>query len=490
MKKYLSLSTTAVFILFYTVLVSCWLITNPLGTGPDEPEHYIRAVALGNGDLLGTKALTSSLPPQNATQAEFLNVLNRDFQIPVGSAAPFYWFCTARSPGTSAQCLYQKDPVAALLNHQVSYVGTYQPYDYLPAAIVGKVVQDPNTSLFLMRLVMTVLFFPLIVGSIVLLATNDRTSILGLSLALTPSLLFITTVLSPSSVELCAGVAVAACIIRLSRRTTLPRFFWLFFCLALFLLGSARPFGPLWLAAYALFSVPKIGVQPIRTLYQSSRLKFWASVTSASVGALLSLAWELVFQPTSLTRSLPDSLILHTLYAIPNGFAESIAAFGWDNILVRKPVYLWWGVMLLMVIALALRHSTYKEMKTLDLVILGCGLIIISTSIAIEVSTGWSLQGRYILPFIVLLPLWSGEILYRHNFVWKKGLREFIFISIALIQCVGLYSNGWSYAHFGNSFFFFLQPTWSPAFGWLPWISLVSLTCGFFTFKVCKPTAK
>src|SRR3954471_20758844 len=38
----------------YALLVAAWIVGNPPAAAPDEWSHYLRAVSLGHGQLLGT----------------------------------------------------------------------------------------------------------------------------------------------------------------------------------------------------------------------------------------------------------------------------------------------------------------------------------------------------------------------------------------------------------------------------------------------------
>src|SRR4051794_37481963 len=40
-------------VLSYALFLAAWLVTDPPGAPPDEPVHYIKAVAAGHGQLRG-----------------------------------------------------------------------------------------------------------------------------------------------------------------------------------------------------------------------------------------------------------------------------------------------------------------------------------------------------------------------------------------------------------------------------------------------------
>src|SRR3954470_9513593 len=58
----------------YALLVAAWVIGNPPPGAPDEWSHYLRAVSLGHGQLLGTySGWEGALAIVGATRPPFLD---------------------------------------------------------------------------------------------------------------------------------------------------------------------------------------------------------------------------------------------------------------------------------------------------------------------------------------------------------------------------------------------------------------------------------
>src|SRR5258708_11118343 len=89
----------------FLLLALAWVVGNPPGSAPDEPEHYIRALSVGNGQLLGDTTGATPMGPQDERQAAFMHQITRQVRVPPTLAAPATWFCTVIDHSSSARCL-------------------------------------------------------------------------------------------------------------------------------------------------------------------------------------------------------------------------------------------------------------------------------------------------------------------------------------------------------------------------------------------------
>ena len=82
---------------------SAWIVVNPVPSGPDEPAHYIRALAVAQGEFTGTPALISTQsPPPESTY--IWNQTTRSFLLPASLAPGSMYACDAQDWSESAKC--------------------------------------------------------------------------------------------------------------------------------------------------------------------------------------------------------------------------------------------------------------------------------------------------------------------------------------------------------------------------------------------------
>lgn len=95
--------------------------------------------------------------------------------------------------------------------------------------------------------------------------------------------------------------------------------------------------------------------------------------------------------------------------------------------------------------------------------------------------TGFGLQGRQLLPALVLVPLLAGEMVYRSATVNAPRARVGVLqrsvpMLVAIVQIGAWWVNARRFAVGDHGpFWFFAHPAWSPPAGWTPWLTAVIL---------------
>ncbi|MEA2684166.1 MAG: hypothetical protein QOK05_2494 [Chloroflexota bacterium] len=460
----------------YVLLGAAWLGANPPATGPDEPEHYLWALSIGQGDFLGSATTDIPMRPQNPGQAHHLLRTTRSVAVPAGLSVPQSWFCTVLDHDASARCLDAAAP-DPLPTHQSTYEARYLPYVYAPVGLVMRLAHSASAALALGRVANFAMSFSLLVLAVLLLW--DRrvpASLLGGILALTPTVVFVGTVISPSGPELAASAATLAFLLRLTREEPPPRWAWPLGIAAEGVLCLARPLGPIWLVVLVLCVALLNGRSRLVARLRSG--KPWPAVGAGCIVAatILSLGWELIVLPPE-TRDLSQlwGYLGPSVAAVPEAFGEAIGVFGWQDTLMPRPAYAAWGIAMLLVVAPALLRGRHRERRGLDLVIVMVGTAIVVVSAAVELPTGFAVQGRHVLPIIMAMLMVSGEILYRNRGtrISAPTLGRLGAASggmVAAVQWLGWYSNAHRYAvGTAGPWWFLGTADWSPAGGWLPW---------------------
>src|SRR5205807_2020893 len=85
-----------------------WVGANPPGSAPDEPAHYVKAIAVAHGQFTGVPV--HDLHGSPPIRRPFLAHVLQTFRLPPRFSADPRWGCNAFTPG-SAACL--KTPLTA-----------------------------------------------------------------------------------------------------------------------------------------------------------------------------------------------------------------------------------------------------------------------------------------------------------------------------------------------------------------------------------------
>ena len=174
----------------------------------------VRAVGLGNGTVLGSKAPFAG-PGLTARQAAFIARDTRAYVVPA-AFSPYDVLCVDGWPDRRDSCL------------EVSTTGNFQPLGYVLPAVAIRVSSDATTGLWsrVSSSAMQSLAFLLL--AIALLWSGTGWSVIGLLVAITPMVLYTASILNPSGIETASSLAFAASLLRISRAPErVPRWVWI-----------------------------------------------------------------------------------------------------------------------------------------------------------------------------------------------------------------------------------------------------------------------
>src|SRR4051794_36842571 len=87
------------------LLLAAWVVGNPPFAGPDEPDHYVRAVGAGELDLSGARG-HFTFPSQTASQKRWVDQSGRAYDVP-NKLAPLQVLCYIYNTANSALCVDQ-----------------------------------------------------------------------------------------------------------------------------------------------------------------------------------------------------------------------------------------------------------------------------------------------------------------------------------------------------------------------------------------------
>ena len=466
----------------WSALAITWAFSNPPFAAPDEGMHYLRVQSVEQGHLVGPKADPATIVVPSDEQRDWMAQAAREVEVPARLIPPNAG-CYVFDRDASAACIddfeapVDPDPTVA-----VTLVGTYQPLPYLLPAVAFKAADSPIPALRLGRLAGVLLALSLLALAVAAAwdARAPGLSLLGPALAVTPMVLFCSAILNGSSLEITAGIAFIACLLRLARDASPPTWAWAGAGLSGAAFALSRSAAPLWIGLAVLVVVAVHGPGATwRTLRAGARPAI-AAVATIAVAIGANLIWERVYGP-EVTVSLTNARYAFEtgLDDLPRWLEEMVGRFGYLEFSLPLPVYIFWGAATLAGVACALRWAPARGKVVLAVCVLALAALPLAQYVLVQRHTGFGLQGRHVLPILVIVPLLAGELLRRnHERFAAARARHLIalsFAGIALVQFTALYWNGRrSAVGLDGPFVFRGSVEWSPPLGWEVWLALAA----------------
>lgn len=430
------------------LLSALWGIANPPFAAPDEPAHVLRAYALAHGDLTGDTPTREQVRRLDLTDRNDYLVVRAPELYARASRA-----CFAGNGNATAACL--RFGHSERLAEQGTYVARHPPGYY---ALVGPVtwfVPDGSAAIHVMRLIGAVLTGAFVATAITALRRTGASRIVavGLAIAITPMVLFVSSVVNPSAPEIAAAIAVWVCGYLLVRSAAegVDRRLVTAVGIAGCVLALSRQLGPLWLALIALTLLGVSNRDGLRNLARS----VWARVWGASivVASLVQVGWDVIVKPLDVTRSghhhhvdmaTTDVLRITFGRTFPR-YREMIGWFGWLDTPAPTMTWVPWTILLGLLVVAVVLWSTRRQVA----VLFGLLAAIVIVPAAIETPTyadagtlTW--QGRYTLPLAIGVPILAAGMLstserarqlVNSRLVWTIG------IVLAVAQVVAFGQN-------------------------------------------------
>jgi hypothetical protein len=440
------------------VLVSWMGATVPFD-GPDEPSHFDRALTLVHGRLIGVRSKYLPNPGLSPTQLAFIDHDTTKVLVPRRLMAPNVE-CIDGRPNTGSCWV-------------ATPVGNFEPLGYvLPAAGIA-LAQRANGALWFARfgsVIQTMVFLALAVW---LLWGGSLWSLLGLLLAVTPMVFFSGSVLNLSGIEIASCLAFVAAVCRITRPGPVEVRVWA----AAALSGAVGLLtGPADLAFIGLDCLLFLG------LTARDRLGEFARTPPARVAAAVVFA----------------SAILSFIYSRVAGFSTrfgisplgSSLRGGWDQLgsvlhvavgnfgALTVPLPDWmvwlWLAMVAAVSLLAMAMGAARQRLVVAVTFVVALAFPVLFWAWMDRWTGFGLDGREVLPELMMIPLVSGEVVFRN----RDRLPAEIFRAtpvavvsvIAILHLYAWFLSARAAAGQPDDMAFWTRAHWAPPLGWWPWI--------------------
>lgn len=455
----------------YALLVLAWMMSTPVGSAPDERDHYVRAAGAGRGQVILDTRPEAQSPAGEA--AAWRLEQSRVVELP-GSLDPGSFEC--RSEVDRVKDCESENPVSPSPVEFSTYLGTYPPALYVIPGVVMRLGSDPVAAARLGRLtnaLMSIVFIGLAAFALWNPATRWR-SLIGLLTVATPMVAYTASTLSPSGPEAASALCFFACILRVARTQAAGTMVWIALGLSGLTLAVARDLGPLWIALGVLFVLVLAGLRGVAGRVRSGGAAAAAAVSLALCGLFAALVWQATEQvrPDAgagevAANLVPSAGMLQAVYF------QTIGNFGVLDTPMSVPAYLMWTLMLGGLAALGLLRGCLKR----RLLLLGTGagtLALVAVLDAVQRTVGFGAQGRHVLPMVIAFGLLAAEMAFANEpgveSAWERNAGLVFAGFAAAVHSLGWFTAARRYAvGLDGPALFVAEAVWSPPGGWIVW---------------------
>lgn len=474
----------------YLLLVVAWAVANPSGASPDEDDHYLRAIAVGRGDFRGGRNPQLADPrfrervPKSEGPAALASAWGsrgaRLVQIPGGLGPHPGFGCTKFDPRKTARCLHQYQPDPAP-SERLSTMGTVEPTAYVLPGLATRLADDPVNGLRLARLSSGAVVAALVAAAVMLLWSWSPAALAGLLLVLTPSVVFIGSMLSPSAMELGGAACFFAALFRVTMGPPGGRWTWAALLAAGVVLGSSRSLGPVWIVMALAVVVVSEGLRASWDRLRAGGRWAAAAGGATAVAIMFTVWWEVAFQPgIRFDGGYFRQQLIPAMGQLRRVGYELIGVFGWIDIGLPPLAYTTWTVMLAAMATLALLVGSWRQRVVL--VLLPPGVVVVTLFVAAGLmrQNGFDIQGRHVLAIAMIVPLYAAAVLAQNRDrlmgLWPRQLLLWFAVPVAGVQALGFYVNARRYAvGIGGPLNFLGSSEWHPPGGWLLWLCVAAV---------------
>lgn len=430
------------------LLFTAWVVGNPPGGTSDEPSHLIKAAALSVGDVQGSPVAYTSIGSWPRSKVSWTSRTARILHVPAGYEGCNGFTVPVAGPcGPGPQALDRPLPPGT----SVSYVATYPPFAYVPAAIGIRIAsalgQGPYAGLVAARAADALVALLFLASGGRLLRRRDGGDLpvlAGASLAVTPLVVLTGAQVGDSGLEITGALCFAAGLLRLAgpRPADLSaRAVWTWTGLGGLALVGARPLGPVFLVLITGLVLLLRGRRLLRAARPAPLAAGIAAVALAAA-AVVSLTWEFTVEPH------PQVSPGTVLGNVPQGFAQLLGVadmwvgrLGW--IAVQLPLFLvvLWILLIAGLVWIAARVGTWRERGTLAVTVLLAVLTTVGVWAGVIGATSpqFVMQARYVVPILSMVPLVAVDVLREHRGELKErwGSRPMV-VAAGVLVFVGI----------------------------------------------------
>ena len=408
----------------------------PLLSGPDEPTHVVKAAGVIRGQFVGkcnggvgnpNDVCAKSSPFTEVRVPAFYSLIRNGGNIP-GTKIPHHGVaCFSKRINIPASCVIFPSPTKYknLVENAWIYDGRYPPLYYVIVGIPS-LFGSGQWALYLMRLfgaAACALFVSVAIFSILRYA-KSRMLLVGVVVAATPMVLYLSAVVNSSGLEVASALAFWTTAILIARDSegSPPLALLLMCALSSLAFISTRSLSPFWYAL-ALLSVLSISRwrSIVKLLVRRDVQLLAAVILLVGIADVFWIVYEhstvlnvssgnaqaLIPPPSTSELTILRTSFHHNIYYLPG----MIAVLGSFDTYAPHLTFIIWYLLGALVLLAALVLGDMRARIVLVLVGLGILLlpVIISSSQARHIGYVWS--GRDTLPFAVGLPVLGASVI-------------------------------------------------------------------------------
>jgi hypothetical protein len=445
-----------------------WLFATPPFASPDEAAHYLRAATLADGHLLGPRVgldpagrIAIAQGSWHATEERWIEHDRRAVFIAPAKSPPGQP-CANGAPDGGRGC------------DEVSYTGDYLPTAYLLPAVAFSATDHWQPALWWMRagsLLLALVFLGL---AVMFCARRGPWALLGLAGAVTPMTLCISSVLNPSGLEICASLAFLAGLLDLRRDVqAFSRWSWVALAVAGVVAALAWEVGPLFVAIDCVVVSVLAGRSALRLLARRRARGAWVCGGVLLVAVVLFFVWGRA--SGMLHSSLHLTPIGANLRAGRLQFTETIrgaiGTFGEYNLPLPGAMTVLWVLVAVGMLAWAVWVGQVRERIALGLALAAAVAFPVFSYGFSQQYTGFGLQGRYVIPVLVLVPMVAGDVIaVARRRVASDWVARALFVGVGIFQLVAWWVNAHHWV--GDDNLLAAHPGWRPPAGWAAWLAV------------------
>jgi hypothetical protein len=380
--------------------LTAWSLATPLGAAPDESHHIAQAAAIVRGQFDAPEV------PGGVGQISIVNVPEWVYQAR-------FLDCYVFHPTVSAGCAPSEGHSTKTVA-EVTQFSHYPPIYYL---IVGapSLVFTGSRGLYAMRLAGDLLNAGLIALGLVLLGRYHprRFPLLGALAALSPMVLFVTSVVNDSGMETAAAFAAWCAGLCLIGRTEIPKGLTWGVAVSFVMLILSRPISPINAGIIAMVLAVLAGWHRTGLILRAPSFR---PAAFAIVGGLATAGVFLLIGGIPSLLGIPEKHPLSfagriwvTLQLTGPRLRDTVGRFGWLDTPVTLFVVSIWATVVsaLCVFAVAVSARCRRALPLLALSIVALPLLLESQRIN-QIGPYW--QGRYWLPLVMGVPLVASSL--------------------------------------------------------------------------------
>jgi hypothetical protein len=463
-------------------ITSLWALATPLYASPDEGAHAIKAAGTVRGDLIGQPAAGP-------------NKSYRTFVVP-GIFTQADPSCFAFRPRQPADCQVVRDVSGQ--SKSLSTASLYPPLYYVWTGLPSLLTTATNVLYFMRIMSAAVCSFFLAAGLwMVRYFAAPRALLVGVAVALTPMVLFLSGMVNPNALEIASALAVwagAANVLRLGPRT--PTWMLTLTVASACVLALSRTLSPLWLFLILAVLILALGYKPGFRLLRTRRGRVSAATVVAAT--LAQLAWIVHYgvldtaEPRLAVKASDSTVLRIAAGEIAGLWRQMIGVFGWLDTVSPTLTYILWLVLVGAVVATGLLFASHRGALALTVLVILILVLPIVFEYRLARVQGWTWQGRYTLPLAVGLPIVALAAVRRRTSL-AEGLgqyRLFVGVVASLANFMAFY---WALRRYtvGNTetVWPWNKPKWTPPGGVIPLLVAYALGIASFYFVLCADHA-